>query len=128
MNTFTIGQRVDTPMGLGTVKGFEMYLQGGWVVDVFDADPQTGGSRVIVRLDDPARWAVHDTRGDPYFFRSQVRAWMTEEQARWASQHDWFHSSEEYEPGKLQVWAREGGKLHPWPFRSYQELRAWAGY
>lgn len=72
MIAYTIGQRVVTVLGLGTVKGFEMYLQDGMAVDVFDADPRTAGSRVIVRLDDPESWAAHATHGDPYFFRTQV--------------------------------------------------------
>ena len=46
----------------------------------------------------------------------------------WAENHDWFHSSNQYAPGEYEVWVIENGKLHPFPFRSYAELRTWAGY
>ena len=140
MIAFTIGQRVDTPMGLGTVKGFEMYLQDGMAVDVFDADPQTEGSRVIVRLDDPERWAAHATHGDPYFFRAELLATnerprpdITPLRDRWASQHDWYITSHKltgdvYNP-RFRVVGRDARSTMGLGYlEKYSELRAWAGY
>lgn len=46
----------------------------------------------------------------------------------WARGHDWFSSWEHNANGYIGIWATENGKLHPWPFMNYAELRAWAGY
>lgn len=57
---------------------------------------------------------------------------MTSKQVAWARAHDWFYVSERALPGMrggpYQVWVTENGKLHPWPFTDYNELRRWAGY
>lgn len=53
---------------------------------------------------------------------------MTSEQARWAKSHDWYVSAEQNDGGEWLVWTKENGKLHPWPFKDFNELRAWAGY
>lgn len=52
---------------------------------------------------------------------------MTKRQAEWAAEHDWFRSMEERD-GYWLVWVNENGKMHPWPFKDYSELRRWAGY
>ncbi len=46
----------------------------------------------------------------------------------WAKQHDWFKSWYRTEAGHLAIWVYENGKVHPWPFLNYGELRRWAGY
>lgn len=52
---------------------------------------------------------------------------MTKNQAEWAKLHDWYMDAEQTAEG-WQVWVKENGKMHPWPFRSFIELKAWAGY
>lgn len=55
---------------------------------------------------------------------------ITAAHVRWASEHDWFSSWEylnELSDARV-IWVKENGKLHPWPFANYGELRAWAGY
>jgi hypothetical protein len=53
---------------------------------------------------------------------------ITEQTVEWAKQHDWFKSWYVTEDGHLAIWAKEGDKVHPWPFVNRQELRNWAGY
>ncbi|ATW58206.1 hypothetical protein HOS47_gp01 [Pseudomonas phage uligo] len=54
---------------------------------------------------------------------------MRKQHVEWAKQHDWFYSVEAGNaPGEFLVWTKDGDKLHPWPFSSYNDLRNWAGY
>lgn len=55
---------------------------------------------------------------------------ITAEHIRWAAEHDWFVSWEYLNELSTDraIWVKENGKLHPWPFVNYAELRAWAGY
>ena len=55
---------------------------------------------------------------------------MTREQVEWAKQHDWYHGFDvnEYEDNDYFVWVEENGNIHPWPFKTFKELKEWAGY
>lgn len=59
---------------------------------------------------------------------------MDKAQVEWAMSHDWYYSHEQYAGNSehdalYQIWAKENGEaMHPWPFRSFSELKRWAGY
>jgi len=67
---YLIGQRVITPMGVGTITGFE------WFSDKLNADrvsSKDAGGRAIVRLDDPAAWKPTLLTPHPYMSRSDLK-------------------------------------------------------
>ncbi len=66
------GQRVSTNMGPGTIEGFEYFTADGMRSWISDNDLGKD-SRVLVRLDDPARWwSRSEAHPHPYFFRSEL--------------------------------------------------------
>jgi hypothetical protein len=69
MITYKAGDRVQTPLGSGTVLDFEAFDERGMQAP---NSPTDNGRRVHVKLDDPARWAPHATHGDPYMFRTEI--------------------------------------------------------
>jgi hypothetical protein len=69
MITFKAGDRVQTPLGAGTVQDFEAFDENGKQAA---NSPTDNGRRVRVKLDDPTKWAAHETHGDPYMFRSEL--------------------------------------------------------
>ncbi|MCY1291171.1 hypothetical protein D9M69_451990 [compost metagenome] len=71
---FQKGQRVVTPLGLGTVVGFEVFPDGK-AAEVVDVDAGDGyyPCRVVVALDDPEAWIGRtDEFPHPFFFRKEV--------------------------------------------------------
>lgn len=66
------GQRIRTSLGTGVVLGFEVFNAKGWPLPIMDDDP-CNGCRVVVRLDDPARWQPTEQTPHPYIFRSDIR-------------------------------------------------------
>lgn len=47
---------------------------------------------------------------------------------KWAKQHDWFVSAERYYKNKWEVVVRDPGTGDTKTFRSFIELKNWAGY
>ena len=70
MTTYKVGERVTTPLGAGTVVSFEHFDDEGMSLEPSNTDQ---GRRVVVKLDDPTRWAAHATHGNPYMFRSEIQ-------------------------------------------------------
>lgn len=66
-------QRVQTPLGPGTVLGFERFTPAGTSAPLSLTDVEGSTSRVAVQLDDPTRWACHKLSIDPYFFRCDLQ-------------------------------------------------------
>lgn len=67
-------QRVMTPLGPGTVIGFEGFINNGMNGVVYDTEAGIPTCRVVVRLDDPSAWLFHKPEDpkDPYMFRSDL--------------------------------------------------------
>lgn len=66
MNAPTIGQRVLTKYGPGTVAGFERITHVRHPVE--HPDSFAPGDRIAVRLDNPTAWPCHSANsGMPYF-------------------------------------------------------------
>jgi hypothetical protein len=71
MSTSNKGQRVQTPLGPGTILGFESFNARGFSNPLSDSD--TGG-RAQVQLDTPGNWlAATEAQPHPYMFRSQLQ-------------------------------------------------------
>lgn len=49
---------------------------------------------------------------------------MSEQQVKWASQHDWFVKAEN---GVITVWEEETKSAIEW-VGTFRQLREWAGY
>lgn len=64
-----IGQRVQTPLGLGTILGFEHFKNG---YEALPISPTNTGGRAIVQLDNPENWACTKLTPNSYMFRSQL--------------------------------------------------------
>lgn len=64
-----IGQRVQTPLSLGTILGFESFTPKGQQGPTSEID---NGNRVIVQLDNPENWISTKLTPHPYMFRSQL--------------------------------------------------------
>ena len=70
MDTPTVGQRVSTCYGAGTITAFEHL---GHHQAVY-SDAFTPGARIVVRLDEPSRWPCHsDNSGDPHFTLNELQ-------------------------------------------------------
>lgn len=70
-----VGQRVQTPLGLATILGFERFgkgLPGDWNYVPSDLVNYDNGGRVAVTLDEPDRWLFSKQGAIPYIFRSQL--------------------------------------------------------
>lgn len=67
----TKGQRVQTPLGVGTVLGFETFTANGMKAYLSDTD-QENNSRVAIQLDRPENWAGYPQHNPPYFIRSEI--------------------------------------------------------
>lgn len=65
----TIGQRVTTKFGPGTITGFERIESVCKPIQ----HPETfaPGDRIAVELDDPRRWACHSVSSGPAHFTAQ---------------------------------------------------------
>lgn len=63
---YTVGQRVLTPYGEGTVLGFEAFGDDGMSIDHCQVD--NGVSRIVVQLDRPEDFAG-GVYGNPFFTR-----------------------------------------------------------
>lgn len=73
MSTLQKGQRVQTPLGAGTVVGFERFTPGGFSAPLSDTDNEGSTSRVVVQLDRPENWlGTSPEHPDPYMYRSQL--------------------------------------------------------
>lgn len=68
----TKGQRVQTPLGAGTVLGFERFTLNGFSAPNSDTDIEGSTSRVVVQLDHPENWACHPLCPHPYMLRSEL--------------------------------------------------------
>jgi hypothetical protein len=66
----TVGQRVMTKLGPGTILGFERFAASGKSAPLSDID--SGSNRICCRLDQPENWLLHEKGGDPYFVRSDL--------------------------------------------------------
>lgn len=53
---------------------------------------------------------------------------LTGSQLDWACKQPWFHACEYFNELSCNwiVWAKEGDKVHPWPFADYDELKRWS--
>lgn len=68
---FSIGQRVQTPLGVGTVAGFEEFNIKGWPISPSRVD--RGYGRVTVRLGEPDAWhLMSEKTPDPYCYRNEL--------------------------------------------------------
>ncbi len=70
--TFHVNQRVQTPLGPGTILGFENFNSKGSSNPDMDTDPNNG-FRVHVRLDEPKNWLAPPGQPDPYMNRSELQ-------------------------------------------------------
>ncbi len=66
MKLYTVGQRVTTDYGNGTIIGFETFGEDGWATEhsVYD----NGESRIVVELDFPDNFHLNKY-GNPFFYR-----------------------------------------------------------
>jgi len=64
---YTVGQRVDTEWGVGTVIGFESFNAAGFSQQHSLKD--NGHSRIVVKLDNPTAFALGEY-GNPFFYRN----------------------------------------------------------
>lgn len=71
MRTYKTGDRVQTPLGAAAVQAFEWFDDEGASLPPADTDQ---GGRVLVTLDDPARW-IAGTLGHegPYMLRNEIK-------------------------------------------------------
>lgn len=65
-----VGQRVQTPLGLGTITGFEYFYNRGYN-SATRVEYDTGG-QVAVTLDNPENWSLSAPGVLPYIYRSQL--------------------------------------------------------
>ena len=75
MNPLTVGMRVQTPLGLATIIGFERFGRGRpghWDYVPSDLVQHDNGGRVACKLDEPERWSFSAQGATPYIFRSQL--------------------------------------------------------
>ena len=64
---YTVGQRVKTEFGIGTVIGFESFNESGFSKQ--HAMKDNGHSRIVVKLDNPKDF-LNGMYGNPFFYRS----------------------------------------------------------
>lgn len=64
-----VGMRVQTPLGLATIVGFEWFNERGFSRPLASHD--TGG-RIAVQLDEPDNWLFSKSGAIPYMFRSDL--------------------------------------------------------
>lgn len=69
-NHLIVGQRVQTPLGLATILGFEEFDSKGSSKPL-RVEYDSGG-RVCCKLDEPDNWFGSKQGMDPYIFRSQL--------------------------------------------------------
>lgn len=73
MTTYTVGQRVTTSKGTGTVRGFEHLTKGACYVDEHDAGPGAAyPCRIMVEMDDASAWTPTEHTPHPFMFRHEV--------------------------------------------------------
>jgi len=70
MSTYQPGDRVNTPLGAGTVQAFETFDDDGHHIQDTSTD---NGRRVLVALDDPARYLAGTLgHAGPYMTRNEI--------------------------------------------------------
>lgn len=69
-----VQQRVLTPLGLGTVVGFERFSPQGGSIEPSVVDVPNSSARVIVKLDHASRWVGGTSEfPHPYCFRKDAK-------------------------------------------------------